>query len=83
MPTLSHFDVIDHPFLDVAADTSAGYATVATNDSNVHHIALFVADQFNLREDEDELFTLSRVVSALSQVISSAFLRFYDVLDGT
>lgn len=67
MPTLSHFDVIDHPFLDVAADTSAGYATVATNDSNVHHIALFVADQFNLREDEDELFTLSRVVSALSQ----------------
>lgn len=75
MPTLSPSDVMDHPFLDVAEDTSAGYKSVATNDSSVLHVAVFVADQFNLREDEDELFTLNRVVSSLSQVISSAFLK--------
>ncbi|KAK8381965.1 hypothetical protein O3P69_015165 [Scylla paramamosain] len=67
MPTLSPSDVMDHPFLNVAEDTSAGYQTVATNDSAVLNAAVFVVDQFNLREDEDELFTLNRVVSSLSQ----------------
>ena len=68
MPTLSPSDVMDHPFLNVAEDTSAGYQTVATNDSAVLNAAVFVVDQFNLREDEDELYTLNRVVSSLSQV---------------
>ncbi|KAG0711296.1 Cystatin [Chionoecetes opilio] len=67
MPTLSPSDVMDHPFLDMAADTSAGYQRVARNDSAVLHAAVFVADQYNLREDEDELYTLNRVVSSVSQ----------------
>lgn len=71
MPTLSPSDVMDHPFLDVAADTSAGYHSVATNDSIVQQAAIFVANQFNLRKDEDELFVLGRVTSSLSQVILS------------
>lgn len=74
MPTLSPSDVMDHPFLDVAADTSAGYHSVATNDSLVHQAAIFVADQFNLRKDEDELFILSRVTSSLSQVVKRSIL---------
>lgn len=67
MPRLSPSDVMDHPFLDVAADTSAGYHSVATNDSLVHQAAIFVANQFNLRKDEDELFILGRVTSSLLQ----------------
>lgn len=59
---------MDHPFLDMATDTSAGYHIVATNNSVVHQVAEFVVNQFNLREDEDELFVLGRVISSLSQV---------------
>lgn len=68
-PTLSPSNVMDHPFLDVASDTNAGYHTAATNDSVVHQAAIFVAEQFNLREDEDELFRLNRVTSSLLKVI--------------
>lgn len=76
MPTLSTSNVMDHPFLDVAADTSVGYQSVAINNSAVHQAAVFVADQFNLQEDEDELFILSRVTSSLLQVTSvSSFIR--------
>lgn len=77
MPTLSSFDFMDHPFLDISQDTLAGYATMATNDSDVETVAAFVVDQFNLREDEDEFFIMTHIVSAHSQVsYSSGFILF-------
>lgn len=68
MPTLSAFDFMDHPFLDASQDTLAGYQVVSTNDSDVESVAAFVVDQFNLREDEDELYTMMQIASAHSQV---------------
>lgn len=73
LPTLISFDLMDHPFLDVSQDSSAGFRAIAKNDSNVQEAAAFVVDQYNLRGDEDELYVFTQVVSAHLQVSSSLY----------
>lgn len=68
MPEISHFSTINHPFLDDRADAAAGYHRVAPNDSSLQSVAHFVVEQYNLQEDEDELYTFMHVISALSHV---------------
>ncbi|XP_042217810.1 uncharacterized protein LOC121863290 isoform X2 [Homarus americanus] len=70
MSNLNSFDFMDHPFLDVSQDTSAGFQSVAANDSNVQQAAAFVTEQYNLRADEDEVYTLTQVISAYQQAAS-------------
>lgn len=71
MPTLNAFDIMDHPFLNLPQGTQERTGdgnAVPANDARVQGIAAFVVDQYNLRGDEDELYVLTNVVSAHTQV---------------
>ncbi|XP_069942203.1 uncharacterized protein [Cherax quadricarinatus] len=70
LPTHNSFDFTNHPFLNVTQDTHAGFQVVAKNDSNVQKTAAFVTEQYNLRGDEDELYTLTQIISAYQQAAS-------------
>ncbi|CAL4075557.1 unnamed protein product [Meganyctiphanes norvegica] len=73
-PSLSSFHIMDHPFLNFpntgSQGLTGGMTAQNTNTREIKDLAAYVAQQYNLRSDEDELFIMTNIISAHSQVVN-------------
>ncbi|XP_076055509.1 uncharacterized protein LOC143033843 [Oratosquilla oratoria] len=63
-PHLSHFQEVDHPFLNGQGTPLSSAQQQGVSDPKVNEAASFVVDQYNLKEDDDNLYILKKVISA-------------------
>ena len=68
--SIQSFSRQNQPFLALSHGKSGlqGGVKQPNNDPKVLEAAAFIVDQFNLQSDEDELYVLSHVISAYTQV---------------
>ncbi|RXG61060.1 Multicystatin [Armadillidium vulgare] len=73
-PFVSPYQPLHEPFFvaeTLVLGAPGGPIEQPTNETSIVDVARFVVHQYNLQSDEDELYTLSRIIRSYSQLSSS------------